>query len=227
MPVSTDTPGWKRMAFKNNKVWVETDPHGELLVQDGKVRIKYQLEQSHEYRVHKESVKPVSALEAALQPPAAKKPGTADKQAKSPPENAGVDLPADAIQVFTDGAASGNPGPAGIGVLLVYRDNEKKISRSIGHATNNIAELKAIETGLLEIKNKKLPVRLFTDSSYALGVLTLGWKAQKNMELIASIKKTMQGFKDLKLIKVKGHAGVTENETADFLATEAIRTAGK
>lgn len=132
-----------------------------------------------------------------------------------------------AIRVFTDGAASGNPGPAGIGVLLIYGNNEKTISRYIGHATNNIAELKAIEAALLEIKNRKLPVRLFTDSAYSLGALTLGWKAQKNVELIAGIQKLMRAFSDLKILKVKGHAGMAENETADRLATEAIQKAAE
>ncbi|MFZ5564712.1 MAG: ribonuclease HI [Thermodesulfobacteriota bacterium] len=226
--MTTDAPGWKRMVFKNNKVWVETDPTGEPLVQDGRVRIKYQLEQTHEYRVHKESLSPLSVLENAPPTPVPDRPkSTPRKKPGTSPENRGIERPADAICVFTDGAASGNPGPAGIGVLLVYKEKEKRISRFIGHATNNIAELKAIEAGLLEIKNRNLPVRLFTDSAYAFGVLTLGWKAQKNTELVVSIRKTMQAFKDLRLIKVKGHAGVPENETADFLATEAIRTAGQ
>ena len=63
--MSTETPGWKRMAFKNNKVWVETDPAGDLLVQEGKVRIKYQLDQPHEYRVHEKSLRPLDRPGAA------------------------------------------------------------------------------------------------------------------------------------------------------------------
>ncbi|ABW67789.1 ribonuclease HI [Desulfosudis oleivorans] len=226
--MSTDTPGWKRMAFKNNKVWVETGPAGDLLVQDGKVRIKYQLDQPHEYRVHKESLRPLDRPGAApatstVKSPAKKKPVPAKNFAGNGTEVAAAMAEKDAIQVFTDGAASGNPGPAGIGVLLIYGNSQKTISRYIGHATNNIAELKAIEAALLEIKNKKLPVRLFTDSAYSLGALTLGWKAQKNVELIAGIQKLMRTFSDLKIFKVKGHAGMAENETADRLATEAIQ----
>ena len=136
------------------------------------------------------------------------------------------ELPKESIIIFTDGACSGNPGPAGLGVFMLYKENEKSISQYIGEATNNIAELKAIQVGLLEIKNKSLPVRVFTDSSYANGVLTMGWKAKKNQELISSIKKTMAAFPDLKLIKVKGLVGVWENEKADELATSAIKKAG-
>ena len=86
----------------------------------------------------------------------------------------------DCIRIYADGASSGNPGPSGIGVLLRYREHEKEISRNIGLGTNNIAELEAIRTGLLEVKNPDLPVRVYTDSGYAYGLLTLGWKARKN-----------------------------------------------
>ncbi|MEA3417444.1 MAG: RNase H family protein, partial [Thermodesulfobacteriota bacterium] len=50
------------------------------------------------------------------------------------------------ISIYTDGASSGNPGPSGIGILLRFKDHEKEISRNIGTATNNIAELEAIKT---------------------------------------------------------------------------------
>jgi len=66
-------------------------------------------------------------------------------------------------------------------------------------------------------------VRVFTDSKYAYGVLMLGWKARKNLELVRSIKKTISKVKDLKIIKVKGHAGIDGNERADYLATLAIK----
>jgi ribonuclease HI len=102
------------------------------------------------------------------------------------------------IFIYTDGASSGNPGPSGIGILLRFKDHEKEI-----------------------------PVRVFTDSSYACGVLTLGWKARKNKELINSIKKLISKFSNLKLIKVKGHNGFAGNEKADFLATSAIRNEKK
>ena len=131
----------------------------------------------------------------------------------------------DKICVFTDGASSGNPGPSGIGVVLRYGEHEKEISQFIGNATNNIAELRAIEIGLSALKNKDIPVRLFTDSQYACGLLVLNWKPKKNLQLVESIKKTMATFNDVKIIKVKGHSGHPENEKADFLATSAIKKA--
>lgn len=129
------------------------------------------------------------------------------------------------ICIYTDGASSGNPGPSGIGVLLRFGKHEKEISKYIGPATNNIAELEAIKTGLSKIKKTDLSVKIFTDSRYAYGVLTLGWKAKKNQALIKSIKNLLLKFSDIKFIKVKGHAGNEGNERADFLATSAIKKA--
>jgi ribonuclease HI len=194
---------------------------------DGKVLIKYQVNQAYEYWVHKNSVVPVEQISRTGEQKKAGGGKSRDKKSGGEESSAVMtgNLPENAVLAFTDGASSGNPGPSGIGVLLRYRDKEKSISRFIGQATNNIAELTAIQAALLEIKDKKLPVRVFTDSAYAFGVLTLDWKPKKNNELIQSIKKTMAGFRDLKLIKVKGHAGVPENETADRLAVGAIENA--
>lgn len=127
------------------------------------------------------------------------------------------------INIYTDGASSGNPGPGGIGVFLEFRGHEKEISESIGHTTNNIAELMAIQRALLELKRCDLPIRLYTDSSYALGILTKKWKASKNQELVADIRELIKKFKDIKFIKTKGHSGVAGNEKADMLATQAIK----
>jgi len=80
-----------------------------------------------------------------------------------------------------------------------------------------------IKTGLLELKKTNFPVRIFTDSSYAYGMLILGWKPKKNLKLIKSIKDIMLKFNNLKLIKVKGHGNIEGNERADFLATSAIK----
>ncbi len=132
-------------------------------------------------------------------------------------------IPDNTITIYTDGASSGNPGPGGIGIFLKFREHEKEISEYIGNTTNNIAELTAIKRALLELKRNDLPVRLYTDSSYALGILTKRWKATKNQELVAEIRELIKKFRDIRFIKTKGHAGVAGNEKADALATQAIR----
>lgn len=217
-------PAWKRMRFKTNKVWLATDDAGNPIVKNRKVLIKYQLDQPHEYWVHPAGITP---LDEPPESPAVK-PAPADpRQRKSPPAPAADRKPPtiekNAVCLFTDGASSGNPGPAGIGIVMRYGDHCREIGKAIGVATNNVAELEAIRVGLLEIKKTDLPVRIFTDSSYAHGVLTLGWKARKNGELIQSIRDLMSAFSDLKIIKVKGHSGMVENERADALATTALR----
>jgi ribonuclease HI len=198
------------MRFKKNKVWLAVDRSGNPIEEKGKVLIKYQLNQSHEYWVHKSNIKALDSDAAATQQ-------IENDTAVSQTGNK------EGILIFTDGASSGNPGPAGIGVVLRFGNYEKEISEYIGLATNNIAELRAIQAGLLAVKKTDLPVRIFTDSRYAYGVLTLSWKAKANSELVESIKKTMKRFKNLEIVKVKGHAGDKGNERADFLATSAIK----
>jgi ribonuclease HI len=222
--------GWKRMRFKKNKVWASVDPEGNLIVNNNKVVIKYQINQDYEYEVLASNLKPldtndraaVTAAPASI--PERKSTGTPAK--KSPRKSdAGTDeeMSSDnAVCIFTDGASSGNPGPSGIGVFLKYKNHEKSISRYIGDSTNNIAELEAIRVGLSEVKKKDLPVRVFTDSSYAFGLLTLNWKAQKNRKLVGTIRKLMADFSDLTIVKVKGHSGIHGNELADRLAVKAI-----
>ena len=207
---------WERMSFKGNKVWVAFTRDGLLLENKDKVLIKYNLTQDYEYWIKKESLEP---LDQAV--PAGGK--TSPHSSKSPKKgNHQENLPKDCIHIYTDGASSGNPGPSGIGALLIYHENQKQISQSIGIATNNIAELSAIKIAISHLKRYDLPVRIFSDSSYAIGVLTKESQPQANKKLVLEIRHLIQNFKEIKFIKVKGHAGIKENEVADFLATSAI-----
>ena len=225
----SDDPQWQRMRFKRNKVWLEIDAEGKPAVLDGKVRIKYQLDQPHEYWVYPNSVTPLSddgTAETAAPAPLPKNKKAGPR--KTPEERPVTEAQCrEAICIYTDGACSGNPGPAGIGVILHYKEDHKEISRYIGQATNNIAELEAIRVGLAAVKNPNLPVIVFTDSSYAYGLLSRGWKAKQNQALVAKIQHLMAAFKRLRFVKVKGHTGHPENERADRLAVKAIHDAGK
>lgn len=225
----TEGGDWQRMWFKANKVWVAVDSQGAPLIKDGRVLIKYQLKQEHEYWVNKANVAPLDSPPPQTSTSSSSKTTRRKKSAQNKSDDAAPPWNetayTDKVCVFTDGASSGNPGPSGIGVLLRYGEHEKEIAKFIGNATNNIAELQAIQAGLSAVKNRTLPVRLFTDSKYAYGLLVLNWKATKNQLIVASIKKMMAKFKDLEIIKVKGHAGHPGNERADFLATSAIKKA--
>jgi ribonuclease HI len=219
--MTTGDSGWMRMRFKQNKVWVAVDPDGKIMADNGKALIKYQKEQDYEYRVRETDLLPLDAEPGEVTAKTRRKPKETRKT-NSPSIGLSDSEDPDCIRVYADGASSGNPCPSGIGVLLRYREHEKEISRNIGLGTNNIAELEAIRTGLLEVKNPHLPVRVYTDSGYAYGLLTLGWKAKKNTELVSDIRNLMKRFKNLTFIKVKGHSGIEGNERADKLATSAI-----
>jgi ribonuclease HI len=211
-------PNWVRMRFKNSKVWVAADAEGRPLETGGRALIKYQLDQPQDYRVRAENLRRLdeaAAVAGAHAAPVPRRPAPAVASGSGE----GV------VQIYTDGASSGNPGPSGIGVVLIYGSQRKEIGEYIGEATNNIAELLAIQKGLAAVKKKNLPVRVYTDSSYAHGVLTQNWKAKKNQELIAAIRKDMAAFQNLRLVKVEGHKGVVENERADRLAVAAIKEA--
>jgi ribonuclease HI len=134
---------------------------------------------------------------------------------------------AGAVEIWTDGACSGNPGPMGIGVVVLDGKARREIGEYLGTGTNNIAELVAIERGLAlatEVTggDKQRPLRVYSDSSYAIGLLEKGWKAKANQELVARIRKSVAGFPRLSFVKVAGHAGVPENERCDELARIAI-----
>lgn len=131
------------------------------------------------------------------------------------------------IHVFTDGACSGNPGPAGIGAYLVYEQHKKQLSEYIGEATNNIAELKAIKLGLEAIKpeHREKPIVVYTDSSYCHGLLTKNWKPKKNIELVREVKEIVNKFRYIGFKWVKGHSDNAGNNIADQLATSAIQKA--
>jgi ribonuclease HI len=222
--------GWKRMMFKGMKVWLHVDDNQQPVVHDNKVLIKYQLNQEHEYWVRKEAVEPIDPVRLKrprarrdLHPKGKARKNKADHGASltGEPGHFHDPVPPKTIVAYTDGASSGNPGPAGIGIVLRFGSHEKEISRHIGIATNNVAELMAINTALKAIRTTQIPVRLYTDSQYCLGLLSLGWKPKRNEKLVAAIKKLMEGFKDLKILKVEAHAGIDDNERADRLAREA------
>ena len=136
-------------------------------------------------------------------------------------------LPADTILAFTDGACKGNPGPAGSGLVVKLPDGRHvERHRALGQATNNVGELTAIGMALEVLAEldvpPRAPVAVFSDSDYAVKVLTLNWKAKANVELIAGIKSALKARPGVKLHWVAGHVGIPENERADELARRGV-----
>lgn len=134
------------------------------------------------------------------------------------------------VEIYTDGACSGNPGPGGWGAVLRWNGSEKELSGHENDTTNNRMELMAAIKALEELK-RPCKVELYTDSSYVQQGITTwikGWKAKgwpariKNQDLWKELDELTQQH-DISFHWVKGHAGHPENERADKLATEAIR----
>lgn len=217
---------WKRFDFKGQAVYVRVLATGKPMVHRGRVEVRYRLGTAKSYRAGPENLldvggEIVSDEEMGGGPAAAEAAG-ANAALRETPATPPDD---DAIVIYTDGACSGNPGPAGVGVLLQRPDEELELSEFIGSGTNNIAELTAILRGLQELRDdeRERIIHLYTDSGWSLGVLIGGWKAKANLELISEIKEHLVKLPRIELLKIRGHAGQPGNEEADRLATMAVR----
>ncbi|QQR91899.1 MAG: ribonuclease HI [Myxococcales bacterium] len=133
-------------------------------------------------------------------------------------------LSADEVKIYTDGACSGNPGPCGVGVLLMEGELVKELSEYLGQGTNNIAELTAILRAAEALAGSTKTVRIYSDSQYAIGVLSKNWKAKANQELVAKTKLALGKLSHVELHYVRGHSGDPHNERADELAVQAVQT---
>jgi ribonuclease HI len=215
---------WKRYEFKGQTVYVRVLPSGKPIVHRGRVELRYRLGATKSYRAAPDNLMDVGGEvveDAAMSGSDRETTGANPIVREQPQTPADVDT----IVVYTDGACSGNPGPAGIGVLVVRPDEITEISEFIGSGTNNIAELTAILRGLQAMRDddRDRVIHLYTDSGWSLGVLVQGWKAKTNLELIAQIQEELKRFTRLELLKIKGHAGQEGNEDADRLANMAVR----
>ena len=138
------------------------------------------------------------------------------------------------VDIFTDGACSGNPGPGGWAALLRHKDVEKEISGFEELTTNNRMELTAVIMALKALK-QSCEVRIYTDSKYVMDGVNEwlknwkknGWKtankksAVKNIDLWQELDEQLSNHQ-IKWVWVKGHAGFEENERVDKLARSEI-----
>ncbi len=137
------------------------------------------------------------------------------------------------IEIYTDGACSGNPGPGGWGAILRSAGHEKELYGGEADTTNNRMEMMAVIKALEALKTRS-KVALYTDSKYVMDGATQwlkGWKAKKwktasnhpvkNQDLWRQIDALLNAH-DVTFHWVKGHAGHPENERADALARAGI-----
>jgi len=205
---------WVSRLLRGERVYVKVGPGGAPATgSDGRVDIVYK-PGGKVYRAGARNLLPDPSPQTLPDSEVAPAPGV-------PPMKDKASVPNDAIIVYTDGACSGNPGPAGLGVVILDGGKRRELSEYLGTGTNNIAELMAIVRALEEVPRDRTIV-LHSDSSYSLGLLGKGWKAKANQELVGRLRKRVAAVPNLEFVKVPGHAGVPENERCDELARDAI-----
>jgi len=216
------------MRLRNAEVLARCDDQGELASSGGRVEIRYKPNDGRAYFAGVSNLSP-TAGPVQVEPDSFCSDAEPVKQGQKPSKKKAETVHAPEkpesgeLLVYADGACSGNPGPAGVGVVALWDDKRRELSEYIGDATNNIAELTGVLRALQLAHELGKPLRLYTDSKYAMGVLTQGWKAKANKELIAEIREWLEGQPDTQLFHVRGHQGVALNEVADELAVEAVK----
>ena len=232
---------WVRALLREQKIYARADAAGALVADNGRVEIRYKPSDGRRYEARAANltivdatllpdstcgeaaaVEKVEKSDAAAPAAAATRPGGGGRITKAQAIAAGPPkAPDGAIIVYCDGACSGNPGPAGLGVVVLDEGRRIELSEYLGLHTNNIAELTAVLRALGEIPEGR-PAMIYTDSQYSIGVLQKGWKAKANVELVAKLRAVLKTRPAVKLAYVPGHSGVALNERADQLARDAV-----
>ena len=137
------------------------------------------------------------------------------------------------INLYTDGAALGNPGPGGYGIVLEYpeKNYRKEFAEGFKHTTNNRMELRAVIEGLKKLKTTDLQVTVYTDSRYVADAVekkwVFGWerkqfKDRKNADLWKELLEQIR-MHSVKFVWIKGHNNHAQNERCDALAVAASK----
>lgn len=133
------------------------------------------------------------------------------------------------VTIYTDGAARGNPGPGGYGVVLLSGQHRKELSEGFDLTTNNRMELLAVIVALETLKFSNCQVTIYSDSKYVVDAVEKKWlwgwvkkrfKGKKNADLWTRFLRVYQ-LHQVRFVWVKGHAEIPENERCDQLAVEA------
>lgn len=136
------------------------------------------------------------------------------------------------IEIYTDGAAIGNPGRGGYGIIMCYKGKCKEFSAGFRNTTNNRMELLAVIVALESLKTKDIPIKIYSDSKYVVDSISKNWifswekkgfSKKKNPDLWKRYLKLHRQLK-IQFEWVKGHNGHPQNERCDVLAVEAANS---
>ena len=122
------------------------------------------------------------------------------------------------IQLYTDGACSGNPGPGGWCAILQHNSHERILRGGDPDTTNNRMELTAVIQGLVALK-EPCQVAVFTDSEYVVGLMTQNWKRKANLDLLYELD-ALCAVHEVAFEHIRGHAGHPINERCDRIACQ-------
>ncbi len=136
------------------------------------------------------------------------------------------------VIAYTDGGASGNPGPGGYGVVLMWKEHKRELSEAFRLTTNNRMELLAVIKVLESLTRAPMEVVIYSDSKYVVDAVTKGWvfnwekkgyKDKKNPDLWQRFLRAYRQHR-VRFVWVRGHNGDPLNERADELAVGAYKT---
>lgn len=142
-------------------------------------------------------------------------------------------MPNEIIEVYTDGACSGNPGKGGWAAILLYKNHREKLSKAYRLTTNNRMELMAVIEALKAIKNRDVPVVVYSDSKYVVENIKEGYifnwvkknfKDVKNPDLWKELIQLISKFKQIDFVWVKAHHTNPYNNECDKMAVKAYST---
>jgi ribonuclease HI len=137
------------------------------------------------------------------------------------------------VEIYTDGASRGNPGPGGYGVVMLANGYRKELSKGFRLTTNNRMELMAVIAGLEAMKKQDQDITIYSDSKYVVEAVEKGWVYQWDMKFDFAKKKNrdlwkkflkLSQYQNISFVWVKGHSSNVENNRCDTLATEAADT---
>jgi ribonuclease HI len=202
-----------RAELRGQPVYARADSAGRLHEEGGRVEIRYNADDGRLYRA--------GARNLRVLDPTPLPDETCAPAAAVPDRTPAV---AEGVVVYADGACSGNPGPAGAGLLILDGEGIVERYEYLGEGTNNIAELTAARLALEEVAPERA-ITVRTDSKYVIGLLQQGWKAKKNGELVAELRALVAARSGrTRLEHVRGHSGDKMNDRADELARMAVAT---